>query len=299
LSTPTYAETMRAVIDSVFTGDSKLAWRAHAAAMFAVPPAPGEHEVFERCTGRSRWPTSPASEVFDIVGRRGGKSVFAGRIGAVLSNYCDYRGVLGPGERGVGMLVAADRRQARVVKGYSAALCTALGRVKRQTKDAIELVNNVVIEIHTRSFRSTRGYTVLWCIAEELAYWPSDDGADPDAEVLNAVRPAMATVPDALLMCISSPYARRGELWRAYREHYGREADSTLVWMADTRTMNPNVPQRVIDQAFARDEAVAWSEYGRDGRIEFRRDVETFIAREVLDACVVPQRYELPPGAAA
>src|SRR6185436_13779529 len=107
------------------------------------------------------------------------------------------------------------------------------------------------IEVHTRSFRSVRGRTVLWCVAEEIAYWPADENsANPDAEILNAVRPAMATIADSLLMCISSPYAKKGELHAAVREHFGKDDDAVLVWVADSKTMNPLLSQRVIDTAF-------------------------------------------------
>ena len=101
----------------------------------------------------------------------------------------------------------------------------------------------------------------------------------------------MATIPRAMLLCASSPYARRGVLWDAWRRHYGQEESSVLVWKAPTRTMNPNVPQRVIDEAMERDPASASAEYGAN----FRVDVETFISREVLDAACVPDRHELPP----
>jgi hypothetical protein len=66
-----------------------------------------------------------------------------------------------------------------------------------------------------------------------------------------------------------------------------------LVWRAPTRVMNPTVPQSVIDEATEADPASAAAEYGA----EFRTDVETFIAREVVDAAVVPGRHELPPVA--
>ena len=45
----------------------------------------------------------------------------------------------------------------------------------------------------------------------EHAVWPTDDSANPNTEVLNAIRPGMATVEGAMLLCISSPYARGGE----------------------------------------------------------------------------------------
>jgi hypothetical protein len=98
-------------------------------------------------------------------------------------------------------------------------------------------------------------------------------------------------VPGALLLCISSPYARRGALWEAYRAHHGRDGDPVLVWQADTRSMNPLVASTVIEAAYEADEAAAAAEYGA----EFRRDIETFVARETVEACVIPGRFELPP----
>jgi hypothetical protein len=100
----------------------------------------------------------------------------------------------------------------------------------------------------------------------------------------------MATVPGAMLLCASSPYARRGALWEAFRRHFGKPGP-VLVWKADTRTMNPTVPQSVIDEAMEADPASATAEYGA----EFRTDVETFVSREAVSACVVPGRHELAP----
>jgi hypothetical protein len=46
--------------------------------------------------------------------------------------------------------------------------------------------------------------------------------------------------------------------------------------------MNPTVPQRVIDDAAERDPASADAEYGA----QFRSDVESFVSREAVEACV-------------
>jgi hypothetical protein len=101
----------------------------------------------------------------------------------------------------------------------------------------------------------------------------------------------MATVPEALLLAISSPYARRGLLWESYQRHFGGGGE-VLVWQAPSRTMNPELPQRLVDRALEEDEAAARAEY----LAEFRRDVETFVAREVLEAAVAPGVRELPPA---
>jgi len=80
-------------------------------------------------------------------------------------------------------------------------------------------------------------------------------------------------------------------LWEAWRDHYGNDDSTVLVVQADTRTMNPTVPQSVIDRAYERDAISAAAEYGA----EFRRDIEAFISPEAVEACVVPGRRELPP----
>jgi hypothetical protein len=101
----------------------------------------------------------------------------------------------------------------------------------------------------------------------------------------------MATVPGALLLCISWPYARRGALWEAYRAHYGQEGDPVLVWQAPSRVMNPRLDETVVRAAYAADERAAAAEYGA----EFRRDIEGFLTRAMVDACVeVDRRGERP-----
>src|SRR6476620_11698892 len=141
----------------------------------------------------------------------------------------------------------------------------------------------VTIEIHTASFRAVRGYTLLCALLDEIAFWPSDESSsDPDVEVINALKPGMATIPGAMLLCASSPYARRGALWDAHRKHFGKDGDQVLVWHAPTREMNPTVPQRVIDEAMERDPASAAAEYGA----EFRSDIESYISREAVESCI-------------
>jgi hypothetical protein len=101
----------------------------------------------------------------------------------------------------------------------------------------------------------------------------------------------MATIPNAMLLAASSPYARRGELYRAFREHHAIDDAPALVWRAATRTMNPSVPQSFIDRETERDPASAAAEYGA----EFRTDIESYISPEVVESVTMPGRHELPP----
>ena len=59
-------------------------------------------------------------------------------------------------------------------------------------------------------------------------------------DVYNAIKPATATMPGAMIIGISSPYARRGLLWRQYNRHYGKDGN-VLVVQAPTWVMNPTV----------------------------------------------------------
>ncbi len=96
-----------------------------------------------------------------------------------------------------------------------------------------------------------------------------------------------------MLLCASSPYARRGARFDAWRKHFGKDGDQVLVWHAPTRDMNPTVPQRVIDEAMERDPASAAAEYGA----EFRSDIEGFVSRDAIEACVshgVRERAPVP-----
>lgn len=265
---------------------SWAAWRAFLAALFGLPMSEAELEVYRSCTGRNDPPTAPAPEAWLVCGRRAGKSFTLALAAVYLAAFHEYRRHLAPGERATVMVIATDRRQARVIFRYVRALLTEvpmLARmVERETADAFDLSNSVSIEVAAASYRTVRGYTLVAALLDELAFWPTDDAALPDYAVLDALRPAMATIPNSMLLCASSPYARRGALWDAHRRHHGRDGDPVLVWQAPTRLMNPTVPQRVVDEATERDPASAAAEYGA----QFRSDIESFVSREVVEACV-------------
>jgi hypothetical protein len=68
--------------------------------------------------------------------------------------------------------------------------------VANTREERIDLRNRITVEIHTASYTSTRGYTIVAALLDELAFWPSDEqSAQPDVEVLNAIKPGMATIP--------------------------------------------------------------------------------------------------------
>jgi hypothetical protein len=94
------------------------------------------------------------------------------------------------------------------------------------------------------------------------------------------------------LFMVSSPYARRGVLWDAYKRNFGADGDpAILVAQGASRVFNAQLPQALVDREFERDAASAAAEFGA----EFRTDVESFVSQEVVEAATVSGRRELPP----
>ena len=129
-------------------------WRTFLAALFGLPIE--DEALYASCTGGRALPERQAREGYLIVGRRGGKSFICALIGIFLATFRTYH--LAPGERGIVMLLAADRRQARVLFRYVKAFIEGVAMLRQMveniTADAIELTNGVAIEVHTASFRS-------------------------------------------------------------------------------------------------------------------------------------------------
>lgn len=298
--TPSILETMDhpAVFGPFFKGTSWAAWRAFLAALFGLPMDEMQLAIYRQHTGRTEAPSTASSEAELVVGRRGGKSRILALIATYLAVFREYEEFLAPGEVATVAVIAADRKQARTIFRYVSGLLKAVpslaSLIQDDTTETITLSNRVVIEIVTASFRVTRGYTYAAVLADETAFWRSEESANPDAEIMRAIRPGMASIPGAVLLNASSPYRRAGLLWTTYQRHYGKEAARVLVWKASTAEMNPGIDPAIICEAYADDPESAASEYGG----EFRTDIADFIGRAVVEACIEPGCHERPPSRA-
>ena len=279
-----------------FRNKSWAGWKTFLRALFAEPPGPDDLEIYRARTGRTAWPAAAFAEAAVIVGRRGGKSRILALIAVYLAAFRDYAPFLAPGEVATIGVLAVDKGQARAIFRFVIGLLRAVPMlepliVKRDT-ETIELSNRVHIEIATASFRSTRGYSYAAILCDEVAFWRSDETSlNPDVEILRALRPGLATIPGSMLLIASSPYSQRGELYNAYRRHFGRDDARVLVWKASTAEMNPGIDKRIIDEAYEDDPESAKAEYGG----EFRTDLADYISRETIDAVTMQDRHELPP----
>src|SRR5262245_50390132 len=281
----------RAITDPLLLGgvlgsETWHAWRSILLAGMGEALAPDELATFRRLTGRDQPPPGRVEELLTVVGRRGGNSSAMAALAVYLAGLCDHRDRLAVGERGVVLCIAPDQKQARVLLDYCTGIVESTPILSQlsanRTADALELTNGISIEVRAASFRRLRGMTCVAVIADEAAFWLSDESSNPDTEILNAVRPSLATTGGPLII-ISSPYARKGEVWETYRKHYGPDgAPKILIAQGASRDFNPSLPQAVVDRAIDRDPLSASAEYGG----QFRTDIESFISLEAIRACI-------------
>jgi hypothetical protein len=267
-------------------------WRVFLAAVFGLPMGDEDKAIFHVFTGRTEPPTAQVREVFAIVGRRGGKSFVSAVVACFLALFRDWSPYLQRGEVGTIMVIASDRQQARVILRYIKGILQIpifQKEVERDLAWEIILKNQVSIAIKTCDYRTLRGFTVLAAICDELSFWASE-GQNPAEEILQAVRPAMASIPNALLMGISTPYSRTGPLYEVFREKYGQDDKDVLVWRAASRQMNPSIPAAVVDKALAADYAAARAEY----LAEWRDDVTSFLTADLIEEAIKTGRTQLP-----
>jgi hypothetical protein len=284
-----------ALLGDVLSGDSWKGWRVLLIAAMGEPLDDAERALFKTLTGRDHEPLQRVEELVGAIGRRGGKSRAISVLAAYLGGLCRHP-MLVPGERGIVLVIAPDMAQADIVLNYCEAafrqspVLRSLIEVRNQRE--LRLTNGITIEVRGSDFRRLRGPTYIAVIADEVAFWLNENSSNPDSEILNAVRPGLATTHGPLFL-ISSPYARRGELWRLFDRHYGPNGDPLiLVAQGSSRTFNPSLDQRVVDRAMERDPVSASAEYGA----QFRSDIEGYVNLSVARNCISDGVFERAPS---
>jgi hypothetical protein len=202
---------------------------------------------------------------------------------------------LSPGETGMVLVLASTTSQAKAVFNYILAFVQASPVLAQQieavTANEIRLRGDIEIAVHTNSFRSIRGRTLLAVVFDEVAFWRDESSSQPDIETYRAVLPALATT-QGMLIGISSPYRRIGLLHQKHRDYFGVDDSDTLVVQGPTIAFNPTISTAIVDRARRDDPTSALAEWDA----EFRSDLAQFLDDETIDAAIDHGRpLELPP----
>ncbi|WP_455389588.1 hypothetical protein [Petrachloros mirabilis] len=276
-------------------------WLVALKVIYGLPiTKPWEKRLVRRCTGRDpdKLPAKGFNTVLLLCGRRSGKSKIAGLIGAYEASLAGNEKHLSPGEIGVVSICSPTKDQSRVIEGY----CRGAFDSPMLNSHASPLTtkgfsfDDVLVRTVCGDFRTVRGYSQLAVIVDEICFFANSDEnltkirTKGDAELIRSIKPSLLTT-HGRLVCISTKYRPAGWAYEQWKKYFGKDTDRILIWDASSRRMNPTLSQEEIDAAIAEDPIAARCEYLN----RWRRDVESFVSRSEVEACVVPNRSELLP----
>lgn len=284
-----------------FLGDDLSSWRNWEAALACLYGLPvrkrQQRRVVRQCTGRMirRMPENGFSAALFLCGRRSGKSRIAAIAGAYEAILGEHERHLSPGEIGVVAVLSPTRVQSRIVYNYMRSLFQIpllAAEVAHDDKSGFQLKSGIRCEVLTGCPRSVRGHSLVACIVDEIAYFGLEEESRVrnDSEVIRAVEPALATAQGKLI-CIGSPYARKGWSYSTFKRNHSNDSGRILVWTAASRTMNPTLEPAIVDAALAEDPQAAKAEW----LAEFREDVAEFLPRTLIEGLVAEGRTQLLP----
>ena len=154
-----------------------------------------ERVIFRALTGRISEPLEPVQEFWAVIGRRGGKTRAMAILAALFGGL--HRSQGHPGSRRTGRipLLAASVQQAANGLWFRRGRlrrCAELQRPCRRIdiRHAVSSKTGIDISVRPASFRTIGGITAVAVICDEIAFWRSDDSANPDKEILKALRPS-------------------------------------------------------------------------------------------------------------
>lgn len=265
-------------------------------AIYGLPLDADQLAIYKQLTNLDTPPARRQQDVTVVCGRRSGKT---GRIGVNIGLYEALLGGherhLGKAERGHVVIIAQS------LKAVNETMALAKSKVSRSPDLAAEVLseradelafrNGMCLSIWPCTVKAVRGLHIPVAVCDEIGFWESE-GANPDREVVyGAVRPAMATFPQRMLVKLSTPWAKAGVLWDDFQNWFGKPG-GPLVWLAPTREMNPNVPVEFIVDEYARDPEKARREYDA----VFSDPAEAFLPGEAVDSAVETGVLERRPS---
>ncbi len=284
--------------------------RAILKAIYAEPLTSNELDAYREMDDCHDAPRPEGyTKVAAICGTRGGKSDFASTIAAFeCARWGDVlRDMLMPGQKATGIIIAENKKQGGIVRGYIEGALKTLegkgfsmlkvteGQTRSVTEQVIKLEAPIEIVIYPCNKASVRGCTGFFFIGDEIAWWQSAEGAyNQDSEVMKAVRSRFATLsrlrPKQIM--ISSPNEESGVLYEAYVK---RENSRTLVVKAPTQMLNPSIDLEFLADELEEDSVA----YARDYDAEFQPPGggSNFLAKEIVDQCVRDKPIQILPKA--
>ena len=237
------------------------AWRVLLIASMGERLTATERETFTALTGRPHEPDQRVEEFVAVVGRRGGKSRAMSTLAAYIAALCKHD--LVPGEVGIVFCIAPGPTPSR----HRPRLLPRRLRTMPNPQTTDRQPHRRHPRTHQRHYhRSACTHSSDDCVdqptsplsADEAAFWYSDEySANADVEILNAVRPGLATTSGPLIIA-SVPIRQAWRFVGCAPPSLRNDGDpSSSSRKAHHATSTQSLTQSVVDRALARDHAAA------------------------------------------
>jgi len=271
-------------------------WRAIGKVLDGLPLDDAETVLYRQLSGRMTVPTgADLLELLCLFGRGSGKTTFL--VVQALRAAC--RGYQIRGVPRV-LFLAFVREQAGIAFEMCQQFVDDDAELRRlvtgRTRSTLTLAHGVMLQTIASGFKQVRGYAVAAALCDELAFWWNEDtNANPDVEVLRALRPGLGKVPGSRLLIATSPWTEEGAAYEMHQRYHGNDASAhVLVLRGGTLQLNPTYDAKRIAVVEAEDPESAAAEFGAAWRVAGG----TLVRPEVYDRCVdadVAERAPEPP----
>jgi len=148
------------------------------------------------------------------------------------------------------------------------------GFIKKSTELEITLRNYVKIISGPCNSTALRGLPIAVLILDEIAFYRIE-GPKADETIFNSLRPRMAQFINGKLFLISTAGSKQGLFFNFFDE--GFRIEDRLTIQANTRFVNPEIPQKFLDKERVRD----IDNYNREFNAEFSEKLESFFPFEL------------------
>jgi hypothetical protein len=270
-----------------FTPPTYTAHRAFVAGLSGRPMTAEERRLWDEMAGGRAPPTTAIRLLVIIKSRRIAMTQLIGGGIAPALACSDWPHL--PGEEPTFLYLASDRAQSgiafrRAVGAFEASPLLAR-EVVNVTANRIELRNGNVLEIGTADSASVRGRTLMGAAIDEACYIPSL------AELMAALRPALATTPGSMLIVFSTPRGADGPMYEMYKRHFGVDDPDVLAIKAHVRAFNPTISEAFLERQRELDPFRAPAEWD----CVFISGLTSMFDAPLVDGCTRSEPRELPP----
>jgi len=250
--------------------------------LYGMPLDRKQARIYRKLTGNKREfeAGQDKTEAVWVLGARSGKSLLASIIALYEATRNKWQQYLTKGEFGYICIIATRQRQAEQI---IQANCSRLienspalsGLASELYQTELTLTNNMKIISLPCNSTAGRGLPIACFVLDECGHFYTE-GVKADQTIYDSLRPRMAQFPGAKVVLISTPAAKQGLLWNFFQE--GFSVPSRWTAQAETRAINPEIPEKFIKGEYRRDVDYARREFGA----EFAEKIESFFSYEVL-----------------